>query len=237
MLNNVIKRLNHRIVKTRLPSSDKVVSFRPMQGKEEKLLLIAKESRESDEIMSTVAQVVQNCLVDDVDVSKLPVFDVEWLFVQIRIESVSPIAPVSYLDSEDRRRYDVDVDLRSVTVVKPPAERDVEIAEGVTLRLRWPTVRDYVDSSTIPSDADAAHFLATRCVDKIFDGDTVIEADDQPEGEVDELVASLDSLSYKSVMDWVSSTPHLLATIRYVNSKGREREVVLQNLTDFFRFR
>lgn len=237
MIGDVIKRMQHRIIKTTLPSDGRQVRVRPWQGREEKLLLIAKESRDSDEIMSTVSQVVQNCLIDEIDVSTLPIVDVEWLFIQTRIESVSPMAPVSYLDPEDGRRHEMSVDLRDVKVVKPSASQVIDMGDGVTVKLRWPTAQDFVHSAGIPSETESAHALAVRCVDVIYDGDQAIDAKSEPIEMIDELVSCMGVEQYKAVMDWVASTPYLSLTATYVNSRGTERKVHLRNLTDFFSFR
>lgn len=236
----MLPRISHRIVMTKMPSDGREVRFRPMRGREEKTLLMAKEAGEGEEILSAVRQVVQGCLVDEVDVDDMPIFDVEWLFIQIRIESVSPVSQVSYIDGSDGRRYDFEVDLRGVSVVKHGDSEPgtIDLGEGVVIRLRWPRVRDFIDDRVVSAEreGDVAHELAMRSIETVFDGDQAIDADLEPREELERFVDSLDVDSYKRLIDHVASTPSLRYEIKYTNSKGEEREVVLENLTDFFRF-
>jgi len=236
----MLPKIKHRVITTKLPSSGREVRFRPMVGREEKILLVAKETEESDEILSAVGQIVGNCVLDEwFDVSSAPIFDVEWLFIQIRMESVSAIAPVTYIDGSDGKRYDFDVDLREVVVQEVPPLPTIELGEGISVQLRWPAIRDFISADVLEAETDGevAHHLATKSIESIFDGDQKIRADEEPRDELDQFVGSFDVDSYKRLIDHVAEIPSLRYVIEYVNSKGEEREVVLDSLTDFFRFR
>lgn len=236
----MIPKLHHQVVTTELPSDGRRVSFRPMTGREEKLLLMAKESGERGEILTTVRQVVSNCVLDEVDVGRLPLFDLEWLFIRIRIASVGPTARVSYVDRADKKRYDFEVELERVVVVRPEgAVETMSLTDEVSVVLGWPSVESFLRPEVVEAETDVeiAHQLAVESVRDIYDGDTVIRASDQPRDELDEFVGSFDMDSYKRLLDHVAAMPRLEYRIEYVNSLGKEREIVLSNLTDFFRFR
>jgi hypothetical protein len=228
----------HQIVKTKLPSTGKTVSFRPMQGREEKILLMAKESEDGKEILSTVIQIVNNCMLDQ-DVADLPIFDIEWLFIQIRIASVSPTSPVSYLDRSDGKRYDFDVDLREVKIDVPAKDWILKVDDKVGIEMRYPPAAAFIDPgvTAAESDADVSHFLAIKSIQTVYDGDQAIKSRDVSPEELDEFVSSLPIDVYQKLLGNVAEIPSLEYRINYTNSKGEEREVVLNNLTDFFRFR
>ena len=100
-----------------LPSTDKKVKYRPFLVKEEKLLLIAMESENDVNIADSVKQVIKNCTFNEVDVEKLPVFDLEYVFLQIRAKSVGEIVKIKLLCPDDKKTYaDVDVDLTKIDV-------------------------------------------------------------------------------------------------------------------------
>lgn len=235
-----LPKTSHAIMKTILPSTGREVRFRPMQGREEKLLLIAKESGDQEEILTTVCQVVGNCLLDGGDALDMPIFDVEWLFVQIRIASVAPTAPVAYIDGSDKKRYDFEVDLREVTIKGDPLKlTTIKVSDDVAFEMDWPVAGAFVDPdvSAAETDAETAHRLAASCVAKVFDGDNVVDCADVPFEEVDEFLSSLPLDKYQEALDHVARVPVLYYRIGYTNTKEEEREVVLNNLTDFFRFR
>lgn len=233
-------KLQHQVMTTVLPSDGRNVRFRPMTGREEKLLLMAKETGERGEILSTVFQVVSNCVLDDVAVGEMPLFDVEWLFIRIRIASVGPTARVSYVDRADKKRYDFEVDLEKVVVVRPDgALENLRLSDEISIVLGWPTVESFLRAEVVEaeSDVETAHQLAIESIRDIYDGDTLIRASAEPREELDEFISSFDMDSYKSVLDHAAAMPRLEYRIEYVNSLGKEREIVLSNLTDFFRFR
>lgn len=234
----MLPKTKHPVYKTTLPSSGETVSYRAMQGREEKILLMAKETEDTKEILSTVMQVVNNCVMD-LDISDLPIFDIEWLFIQIRIASVGATSPVSYIDRSDNKRYDFVVDLKNVTVKKNETVDTIAVDEQVGIGLRWPPAKAFISPRVInlTSDAEIAHEMAVACVGEVYDGDQVVRARDTTDAEIDEFVSSLPLESYQKLLDHVSMTPSLWYEIKYTNSVGEEREIVLSNLTDFFRFR
>lgn len=234
----MLPRIQHRIITTRFPVSGEPVRFRPMTGREEKLLLLAKESSADEEILSTVLQIVSNCLVDEIDVETMPIHDVEWLFVQIRINSVSNVSNVSYLDPTDDRVYSFEVDLTEIEVVKPETgPGSIDLGDGVRVQLRYPPAKAFISDRvrSAPTDAETAHQLALECIGEIYDGDSLVTPDNIE--ELDEFVQAFGIESYRELMDHVASIPSLRYVIQYQNSRGEGREIVLSTLTDFFTFR
>lgn len=234
-----LPKIAHPLITTKLPSTGQSVEMRPMLGSEEKVLLMAKESGEHQEILTTVLRVVDACVVTQVDVYALPIFDVEWLFIQLRIASVSPVSPVSYVDQADKLRYDFEVDLTKVEVVRPDVESRLTLSDKVAVDLVWPPATAFVAASVVDraTEAEVAHELGVSCVGTVYDGDSAIDPKTLPRAEVDEFVSSLPLEQYKRLMDFVAAIPTLSYVIRYTNRLGEEREVRLSNLTDFFRFR
>src|SRR4051812_20105698 len=102
-----LPKIQHPTFNAEIPSTKKSVRFRPFTAREEKVLLIAKQSEDETDIMGAIKQVVNNCVISDAfDVDKLTIFDLESLFIKIRIMSVSNLAPVSYKDHGDEKVYD-----------------------------------------------------------------------------------------------------------------------------------
>ena len=100
-----------------LPSTDKVVQFRPFLVKEEKVLLVAMESNNNTEIINATKEILNACTYEKLEIEKLPIFDIEYIFLQIRAKSVGEIAKFKMLCPDDKSTYtNVEVDLTKVNV-------------------------------------------------------------------------------------------------------------------------
>ena len=81
-----LPKLDTPLHKGKLASSGKEVTFRPFKVKEEKILMLAAEGGEYEEMVNACAQIVGNCC-EDVDAYTMPLFDLQDLFLQIRVQS------------------------------------------------------------------------------------------------------------------------------------------------------
>lgn len=228
-----------------IPSSSKSIQYRPMLVKEEKILLMAKQSGLYTDLISSIKQVVQSCIVSEgISISTWTKFDIELLFCKIRAASISDIVKVSYRDSEDDQVYEFDVDLNKVSVRSGDAEVEgkassemFKLSDDLALTLKYPAVTLYEDSDLVTStDADAFSKVLVACADKIFSGDQVIDLKTTDPKEVSEFIDSIPSKSFVEIQKWIDSIPTLYYLIEYKNSKGTERKIVLRSLTDFFSF-
>ena len=74
--------------RVKLPSG-KSIQIRPFTVKEEKLLLLINQDNNSvKDINDIIRQVINNCTEGKVDSYKLPMFDMEYLFTELRKVSV-----------------------------------------------------------------------------------------------------------------------------------------------------
>lgn len=222
-----------------IPSTKKKFAFRPFLVKEEKILLIAKASEQESDILTAIKQVVNNCCLDEqFDVNKLTLFDLEYVFIKIRSQSVSDVVKVSYRDNEDGQVYDFDVDLNNVKIVFPENIEDVvQIDEHSGIKLKYPEASIYEDKEFLTSGNDAFFQLIIRCLDKIYEGDEIYDCKNYSRKELSEYLESLDVKTFEKVRDFMMNQPQLNYKIIYNNSKGNARTIELTSLTDFFTLR
>jgi hypothetical protein len=235
----LLPKLSHPTNSYVLPGSNKKVSFRPMLALEEKLLLMVKEGgSNSDEILSTVASVCQNCMLSGDDVLKLPVFDLEKLFIQLRKVSVSPIAEVSYIDREDGKQYDFQIDLDTVQLTEMAPPPALKLQDDIVLQLKWPTVGDYIKATADDASAEqVSSALELASLDKVFVGDSITDAAAEPDEEKRSFIDQMPLEKYHELLKFLDGVPHLRHELNYKNSKGNDRRIVLTKLADFFAFR
>ena len=100
-----LPKLSHPIYELALPSSKKVIKYRPFLVKEEKLLLMAQSGNDTKEVIGTIKQVINNCILsEDVSVDELTSFDIEYIFIKLRSKSIGNIIELTYRDLEDDKK-------------------------------------------------------------------------------------------------------------------------------------
>ena len=223
----------------KVPSTKKNVKFRPFLVKEEKLLLMAKESENNSDILLSIKQIVNNCCLDEnFDNEKMTIFDLEYIFIKLRAFSVDNIVKVSYKDEEDGQNYEFEVDLNAVEVEFPEKnENNIKISDTFGILMKYPSASLYEDKDFLNLEKDYLFELIIRCIDKIYEGDNVFEAKNYTMKDLGDFLENLDSKTFVSVQEFLMNSPKLLHVMKYKNSLGNEKEIRLSSLNDFFTFR
>jgi hypothetical protein len=223
----------------KIPSTGKNETFRPFLVKEEKILLMSKSTNDPSDIFRSIKQVVNNCAIDErFDVDKLTIFDLEYIFLKLRSYSVNNIINVSYRDNEDQKIYDFEIDLNSIEVKFPEnIEKKIKISDSMGVLMKYPSARLFDDKEYLQSGEDSFFELVLRCVDKIYDGDSIFDVSSYEKKAVEEFLDSLDVNTYQKIINFIENTPKLSYTLNYVNEQGNNRTIELNTLTDFFTLR
>ena len=218
------------------PSTKNELLIRPFLVKEEKLLLIAKESGEDKDIYGSVKQVVQNCvLTEGFDVDNIPVYDLEYLFIKLRSVSVSNVVKFSVEDSEDGIRYDLECDLDEVEVVFPENhDNKVMVTDEVGVILRPPTPQLAEKIKGMTDITDVIYETIKHSIEMVFDADDTYPWDQEPDANKDTFLDSLPLESYNKLGSFFETAPKIEHIVTYENSMGKEKRVVFRSITDFF---
>lgn len=235
----MLPKIEHPIYKIKVPSLQKDHSFRPFLVKEEKLLLMAKESGNQADMLTAIKQIVNNCSLDkNLDIDKLSIFDLEYLFLKIRAFSIDNIVKISYRDNEDNSVYDFEVNLNEVEVVFPEkVVNTIKINEEAGLIMKYPSASLYDDKEFFNTKENHYFELILRCVDKIYVGDEIYEVRDISKQELESFIENLGVGVFKEVNEFLVSAPKLNYTLSYTNKNGTKREIYLSSLSDFFTWR
>lgn len=232
-----LPKIEYPITDITVPSLKKKFKFRPMLVKEEKILLMAKSSEDDNDIFNAVLQVVNNCAVEDgFDVTKLAIFDLEYLFLKIRASSIGETTDVSFRDTEDEKVYDFTIDLNTIEVVFPENTKNtIQISDNSGFTLRYPPATLYSDKEFLSLEPSKVFDrLVLECIDKIFDGEQTYQASMYKKEELQEFVDGLPVKTYDTVREFFMNVPSMKHEIKYTNKMGSERSIVLRNLSDFF---
>lgn len=220
-----------------IPSSKKKIKVRPMLVKEEKILLIARESGDQGDILNAIKQVVNNCIMDDdFDINKLCIFDLEFLFIRLRAISINNITRVAYKDNEDEKIYQFDINLDEVKVIFPEnIDKKIVINDETGVTLKYPDTTLYTDTFFLnKSETELFEHLIINCIETVFDGDKVYYARDFSKEELIEFIENLDVNTFNKFREFTSNLPKVEYVIKYKNDFGNERKIVLNALNDFF---
>ena len=216
-------------------SNNNVVKYRPFLIKEEKVLLMAVESRDEAEMNNALINIVQSCTISKIDVTKLPVYDFEYLWLNIRGKSVGEQIDLK-LKCPDDDKQTVDYSLK-IEDVKPDLnkkfERKVEFEKDYGVIMKVPTIKHISNKRTL---LDLSYGLVRDCIDQIYNGDEVFESADLSAKELDEFVNHLTTRQFNLIRKYFESLPVVSHLIKYKNPKsGKDFTLTLQGASDFFR--
>lgn len=229
----------HPIVELQIPSTKKKELFRPMLVGDEKILLIAKTSGEILDMFRSIKQVVNNCaLSDNFNIDKCTLFDMEYLFLQLRAASINNISKITYIDNEDQKEWNFSVDLTKI-VVKFPSEKNDIISlsdDGVVgMKMKYPSASIFDDNTFFTLEGENSFFeLIIRCIDKIYDGEEIFDIANYTNDELKTFIENQSLTALTKIKEFMNSIPKLSYIIKYTNSLGNDKEIELKTLTDFF---
>lgn len=231
-----LPKINSPTFELKLPSSGQTIKFRPFLVKEEKILLVAQQSGELKDILNAVVQIANNCIYDDIDVEKLPLFDIEYIFINLRSKSVSNISEVMINDPDDGKQYKVEIDLDKVVIERPEKEisNKIDLGDGIGVVMRYPSITYMNSIGTAINDADTAINIIMACIEKVYDTDNVYEASEYSKEELNDFILSLSSKQFQNIQEFFNNQPKVTQKVKYKRKDGEEKELVLEGLNDFF---
>lgn len=231
-----LPKLMHPVFELRVPSTKQMVKFRPFLVKEEKLMLMAKQSGEQQDIINVIKQVIINCDLENViKADDLSSFDLEILFLKLRAKSVSEEIVVSYNDPEDEKTYTFNINIDEIDVFNNPDHTNIiKLSDTSGIVMKYPSANLMSDVITKDDVTDILFFMIRGCMDQYFDGDHIVLFKDNKVEDIDKFIESLPTSTLKEFEKFFDTMPKLYHKIEYTNEKGTKREVELKSIEDFF---
>jgi len=222
-----------------VPSTDKKLKYRPFLVKEEKILMIAMEAQEQSGIIDAVKQIVKACTFEKFDIAKAPMFDVEYIFLNIRAKSIGEISTIRLRCPDDNETLvETQIDLTKVEVEMPEGHTNkIELTEEMGMIMTYPTLDSFGEYDGTVVNATNMIDIIALCITQIYDkkGEEIFEAKDSTKKELIEFIEQLNSQQFKDIQNFFDTMPKLKHTIKIKNPKTNvESEVVLSGLSDFF---
>ena len=222
-----------------IPSTDEKIKYRPFLVKEEKILMLAMESKATADITQAVKNIVSECTFNKVNISSMPMFDVEYIFLQIRAKSVGEVSKLKLLCPDDKKTYaDIELDLNEVKVqVGEDHTNKIELGNGMGMIMTYPTIDSFNESGIRDINASNMLDVISGCIMQIYEknGEKVYDPKDQTKKELTEFVEQLDTKQFKDVQKFFETMPKLKHEIKLKNPKTKkESKITLTGLNDFF---
>lgn len=236
----MLPKLKTAVFEHTLCVSNRKIHYKPYTVREEKILLMASASDNPNDMVNAVKQVIGNCIVDeDILVDDLHIFDLEVLLLLLRIVSTSNEIQLRYRDSEDEKFYDFVVNLEEVIAnstkdVKIP-DLKIQLNDEVGIVMK-PLTIDIILSGDIEklNDPDETYNVLKNLIDKIYDEENVYIVADADDDEFATFIDSFDKNASSKLSSYFMDLPRLSHELQYTNSKGTERRIRLEGITDFF---
>jgi hypothetical protein len=221
---------------TKLPSNGKKLKYRPFLVKEEKILLMAAESKDNTQILNALQQVIENCVIDKINFDELPSFDIEYLFLKLREKSIGEKVTVNIIDTEVNKKFEIDIDLSKVIVKKHPKhEMKIKISDDIILEMKYPNMATILSIDETKSIVENGFTILTKCIEKIYDKDSVYDAKDYSQQELQDFIEQFSQKMYEHISFFFDNMPSIYYETEVVSPfTNKKIKVVMDKFVDFF---
>jgi len=223
-----------------LPSTEKVIKYRPFLVKEEKLLLTAQESGE-DAVLPAVKQIIKNCVQGELDVDNMPIFDIEYLFLRLRAKSIGEEVTLGLKpwgcpqNNGELCKYttEVTINLEEIKCVKDKKHTSkIMLDDKIGIMMKYP---DISQIGIKGSEIEMGMKVIKSCIKMIFTKEETHEKDSFTDKELDEFIDSLNSKQMENINNFFETMPTIKHTAKYTcKTCDEEKETTIQGLQSFF---
>lgn len=242
----MLPKLSSPVFELTLPLSKKTIKYRPFLVKEEKILLIAMEANDEKTTINSIKQIVTNCCLGKVDVEKMPILDLEYLFLNLRARSVGELIELQYKcnnnitdDSGNERKCNnvvpISINIFDINPeIDPKHSNKIDLGNEIGIVMSYPNFHILEDIKS-ESGIETLMTIINNCIDYIYDKDQIYYKKDIPKDELNEFIESLSSEQFVKIQEFFSSIPKLSKTVEFnCNKCGYHENVVVEGLQSFF---
>ena len=219
---------------TKVPSTGETITYRPFLVKEEKILLMAMEGGDENEITRSVLKILENCIISNIDMNSLATFDIEYLFLQLRGKSVGEVITLQVMhpnNDECKHATEVQVNLDDINVKGDISDGKIMLTDDVGVKMKYPSI-NHVTGMDISESKDMFTMVAS-CIDFIYDSENVYN--EFTKEEIIEWIEGLNQAQFKNISEFFESMPRLSTKVEWTCSKcNKKDDILLEGLQSFF---
>ena len=231
-----LPQLNTSTYELELPSTGETVKYRPFLVKEQKLLMIAQESGEDKQIEQAFANIIKDCTFEKIDPYRIPLFDVEFLFLRIRGKSVGDSVELNLLCPDDNETIaTVKIELDEINVLmKEEHSTEVILTDDITLIMKYPTLNS-MSGFNQEGEVISIFDMIKNCIHEIHSGEEIYNSVDVTNKELDEFIGNMSTQNFDEIGKFFDTMPKLVHAVQVKNPKTKKKgEIVLEGLQSFF---
>jgi len=233
-----LPKIDQPLFELTIPSTEQKVTFRPFTVKEEKVLLIAREAGDIDQIVLAVKQIIGNCC-NDLDVESLAVFDLEYLMLQIRSKSVNNEVKFTIKDPDTEEEIELKLDIDDIEITRDPNHsKKVVLNDQYYMMMRYPTINELASLQVKEGESEEEVLFNTMiaCIETLVDDttDEVYNFNEFSPDEIEEFVEQFTSGTIAELQQFFSSIPKMKYSVDYVNKDGKEKTFTMEGVETFF---
>ena len=227
---------------TQPSSKNKKLTFRPFLVKEEKILMMATQGENLEEQVTAIKQIINNCSQQEFDVDTVPLFDLEWIFLQLRIHSVGDQLNLKFKHRDGKNKNDekcdhvsiINVDLKEVEMIYDKSHnKEIKINDKITIFLKYPNI-ETANKIKDTKDVEGILTFLSSGIEFIKDDKTVYETKDFTQEEIIEFFEQFNQQQMLKIQNFYETQPVIEHNLNYTCEKcGGEETVILRGLQDF----
>ena len=218
-----------------IPSTEKKLAYRPFLTKEQEILLIAMESQNQENILGAITDIIQTCVLEDIDIKQLTTFDVEYLFTQIRSKSVGETSKIGMKCSECETANEISINLEEIKVNKDNVPSNIiKLNDKYTLKLKYPNYL-FTLKTTADSFTENMILLIVGCLDALMTEEEHISFKDETEADILDFIDSMTTTQFEEVLTFANGIPKLEHKVEFVcENCQHQNHGTLRGINDFF---
>lgn len=220
---------------TQIPSTKEEIEFRPFLVKEEKILMIAQESEDEKQIMSAMKDIVNACTFGKVDADNCTMYDIEYLFLQLRMKSIGETTTLNLKCEKCGEFTEVEIDLNDVKVVWPDEEvsNTIKLTDDIGLVLKPLTLK--AAQKVSGSSEEIFNQALIQSIESIYDADNIYSGSDVSEKELIEFVDSMSHSQLEEIQSYLNNQPIVKHTVEFkCKHDGHVNKIELKGIQSFF---
>ena len=234
-----LQKINAPEYRLNIPSTDEEITYRPFLVKEEKLLLIAHETGDEKATFSAIKELIKGCVVQDLAIDMLPMFDIEYIFLNIRAKSVGEIAKLKIICPDDEKTtVDVEVDLTKINIqMDEKHDARIQLTDNIGILMSYPSLDIVQEHAVLGTEQPVEQLfkMVAECMYQVWEGEEVQDASDFSWKEKMEFIESLSHSQFEKIQEFFETMPALKHEIKVTNPNTKVKStVVLQGIQSFF---
>ena len=218
-----------------LISIDKKITYRPFLVKEEKILMIAMEGEDQKELINAMKQIINNCIIEDLNIDDLPLFELEHILLNLRSKSVGEKTTVSITCQGCENPIPLNVDLNKVKIKQDKKHtKEINLTENIGIMMKYPKLDMMLDEELL-ADSNKIFEVIEDCVEYIWDNAETYKMDDYSIEEKTEFFESLSQLQFEDIRSFFDTIPKLSLDVNYTcRSCEHQSKTTLEGMANFF---